>query len=169
MMSEQLTMIDKDYLLDINGKRVFRYKACGLDNIYLVEGYNLNDGGYSITAIDELHACIAITLVTKKQNLTGKEFRFIRKELKMSQKDLAEFANTDVQAVARWEKGEVENGSVNLAERMIRMLYLARHNRVEEVEPLFKHLAELDAQCQKDWIFEEKESGWVFKESKKVA
>jgi DNA-binding transcriptional regulator YiaG len=143
------------------------YTACGLDNIFILTELGDNKN-YSIPNLDDLHDCIAINLVLQKQKLSGKEFRFVRKELKFTQKDIANNFGVDVQTVGRWEKEETEGGAYNLADRLIRLIYLSRKERANEAEKLFKHLSELDVQCQNDWMFEINKSSWRFS-YKKIA
>jgi transcriptional regulator with XRE-family HTH domain len=60
-------------------------------------------------------------LVEKKESLTGKEIRFLRHELEMSQALLAKLLQVTEQTVHRWEKGKA--GIPKPAETLIRLLY----------------------------------------------
>ncbi len=147
--------------------KAFHYTACGLDNIFLVEGVILeNDGGYAIPSLDALHNCIAMTLIHKKQKLNGKEFRFLRKELEFTQKDIADEFGVDVQTVARWEKEETEGASFNVADRLIRIIFLLKKECIEEASTITKDIATLDSQYKNNWLFEVKKSQWQFSRTK---
>ena len=103
----------------------YHYLESGLDYIYLANGFDYSDGprGRQVTIqnIDGLHRAIGRMLVETKKNLTGKEIRFLRHEMLMSQATLAKLLEMSEQAVARWEKGKT--GVPKPAESLIRLLY----------------------------------------------
>lgn len=69
-----------------------------------------------------LHRVIAEAIAKKRAALTGPEFRFLRKHLGHSQKDLAKLIVQDNATISRWETGERSpDGS---AERLVRLLVL---------------------------------------------
>src|ERR1700730_16056711 len=85
-----------------------QYKGCGLDGVYIVGGYetvktNYGDG-IAVDDIDGLHRAIGEFLVTQKKELSGKELRFLRKEMDLTQSELGKFIGISSQQVARWEK-----------------------------------------------------------------
>jgi len=89
------------------------YTASGLDYVYLVNGFSIeNDPDYgrivTIDMPDDLHKAIGLHIVTQKRPLTGAEFRFLRKQMKLTQKELAAdyFGGADVQTIANYEKGK---------------------------------------------------------------
>lgn len=87
----------------------YHYTDCGLDNVWLVNGYTVRNSKYgravSIKDLKGLHDFIAEQLVIRKTPLLPQEFRFLRKELELSQKRLAELIRIGEQTVANWEKG----------------------------------------------------------------
>lgn len=88
----------------------YKYTMSGLDNVYLLNGYTITHTDYgdaiSIVDVDGLHKMIAQTLINKPQRLIPAEFRFLRKEMKLTQGNLAMFFHITPQTVARIEKGE---------------------------------------------------------------
>ena len=145
----------RDKYIDDEGR--FHYWACGLDNVYLTGGLNISKSGtsYSITNIEGLHKCIAMHLVECTSQLNGKELRFLRKELNLTQADLGTRVGVDVQTVGRWEKDETEN---KMADRMIRMLYLASAQSTQgNVISILDAIGELDDTEHKQWVFEQDE------------
>ena len=78
---------------------MYHYLECGLDNVYLVNGYPWLD------SIDELHVSIGKLLVQKAGSLTGSEIWFLRHEMGFSQKVLGERLGVCLQTLCRWEKG----------------------------------------------------------------
>lgn len=91
-------------------KNAYHYTFSGLDNIYLLNGYEITHTEYgdavSIRDIDGLHRMISETLINKPMRLTPAEFKFLRKEMKLSQVMLAQMFGLTDQTVARIEKGE---------------------------------------------------------------
>jgi hypothetical protein len=86
------------------------YTASGLDYVYLANGFSIEDDPdygriVTIDAPDDLHKAIGLHVV-QSPKLTGAEFRFLRKQMRMTQKDLAERFGTDVQTIANYEKGK---------------------------------------------------------------
>jgi DNA-binding transcriptional regulator YiaG len=87
---------------------LLRYKGCGLDNVYLRNGYRWAVIGGEQTLIVEdmqgLHRTIALFIVDSPLPLDAKTFRFLRKELDMSQRQLASVFGVDEQSVSLWER-----------------------------------------------------------------
>jgi DNA-binding transcriptional regulator YiaG len=114
------------------------YRACGLDEIYLLNGYNLeeHDGEQflSITKMDELHMAIGRHLVTQRKGLSPKEVRFLRKTMNMTQAELASLLGNNAQSVARWEKGQCEVPGAS--EKLLRLTFLANLMSDEELHAL---------------------------------
>jgi DNA-binding transcriptional regulator YiaG len=104
---------------------VYHYAESGLDNVYLVGGFEFVDGPgerrVKIKDIDGLHEAIGRLLITEKKNLSGKEIRFLRQEMLMSQAVLAKLLEIAEQTVLRWEKGKTDIPKP--AETLIRLLY----------------------------------------------
>lgn len=105
---------------------MLHYRMSGLDNVYLINGYDTEvmDGEEYVTIHDpdDLHAKIAHFLATKPDPLTGKELRFLRKMLDLSQEQLARHLGYERLQVVRWEKG---NPAVpRVADLAVRAMYL---------------------------------------------
>lgn len=85
------------------------YTACGLDNIYLTNGFVVRDTrhgrGCAIEGIDQLHVAIARHLTVKATPLTGKELRYLRRALDLTQEAFADLVGSDVQNIGRYERG----------------------------------------------------------------
>jgi putative transcriptional regulator len=127
-------------------KRPYQYTECGLDNVYLVNGFEPVETprgkGVHIENMQGLHRAIGRFLLEERKHLSGKELRFLRHELNMTQEDLCLLVGVDVQTIARWEKGHCEVAPP--ADRLIRAIYKeATHGNLNIIEPL-KRLAELD-------------------------
>jgi DNA-binding transcriptional regulator YiaG len=103
---------------------IYRYTECGLDNVF-IEGMNpcTDDCGEEVYHIPNplgLHKAIAGGIVEHPNGMSGKEMRFLRTEMGMSQAALARLVHRDVQTIARWEKGTTEIDAA--AEALVRKL-----------------------------------------------
>jgi DNA-binding transcriptional regulator YiaG len=124
----------------------YQYRECGLDNVILVGGVTIRETPRGqvihIEDVEGLHRAISEVLLSERKKLSGRELRFLRHELNMTQDVLAALLGTDVQSVARWEKARYKVPGP--ADRLIRILYREKiSGNPAIVEPL-KKLAELD-------------------------
>jgi len=146
-------------------KERYHYTGCGLDNIFLVNGFRYVESprgkSVQIQNLEGLHRAIGEMLVGERKHLDRKEFRFLRHELNMTQQNLSALLGVDVQSVARWEKSKTE-AVPGPAQRIIRLLYQEKVNGNPEIcEPL-ERLAELDELIShEDEIdFTDTQNGW---------
>jgi DNA-binding transcriptional regulator YiaG len=104
---------------------MYHYTECGLRNVWLANGYAMRrtpyGKGVAIDNLQGLHRAIARQLARLPRPLKGAEFRFLRKELDLSQAALAEYLGCSIQALARWEKGK--SRIAKPAERLLRALF----------------------------------------------
>ena len=123
-------------------RKPYAYTVCGLDNIYLLNGYNVSycDGEeyVSVTDVEGLHKAIGRHLVLHRKELSPKEIKFLRKTMDLTQAELAARLGNDVQSVARWEKGTF--GVPGTAEKLLRALFLAENIREEEDRVILQKL-----------------------------
>ncbi len=89
----------------------YHYTECGLDNVF-IEGVEIikdEDGEevVCIPAIGELHKAIATGILKQAGAMSGKELRFLRTEMGMTQAELSQLLHRDAQTIARWEKEEI--------------------------------------------------------------
>lgn len=105
----------------------YHYRECGLDNIYLLDGYEIEemdgDQYVSVTNLDGLWKAIGLNLVANRKTFSPQEIRFIRIQMGKTQAELAHLLRVDDQTVARWEKKKCKiPGPADLA---LRFLFLA--------------------------------------------
>jgi DNA-binding transcriptional regulator YiaG len=132
------------------------YTESGLDYIYLVSGYRIVDGDRGrrqlvIEDIDGLHIALGKMLISNKKNLSGREIRFLRQEMLMSQVTLAKLLEVSEQAINRWENGK--SGVPKPAEALIRLLYREHIKDPEdgsEIRKSLKRIADLEDQLDGD-------------------
>jgi DNA-binding transcriptional regulator YiaG len=102
----------------------YRYTECGLEDVFIEGVYpHKDDAGdecVTILNIHGLHRAIAKAIVTKNSSLTGRELRFLRTEMGMTQAELATIVHREALAISRWERGEVTEIDAN-AEALIRL------------------------------------------------
>lgn len=100
-----------DYLHIDDGSARYHYTDSGLDNIWLIGGVEFHDTSYgpatSIHDVDDLHRAIAMDII-ESPKMTGPEFRFLRIELDLSQKVIAQLIKASEQQIHRWENGKCE-------------------------------------------------------------
>jgi DNA-binding transcriptional regulator YiaG len=123
------------------------YTASGLDYVYLSNGFTVEeDPEYgrlvSIQAPDDLHRAIGLYIIQQKRGLTGPEVRFLRKQMKLKQTDLAQRLGVEEQTVANYEKGKTIPGT---AERLMRLEFLLWIIPPEARASALKDLAETAA------------------------
>jgi len=98
-------------------KEPVHYLGCGLNNIWLASGYHTDiiDGEEYITVrnLDGLHRAIGRTLVNRKKLINGKEIRFLRQQMDLTQSELARLVGCDAQQIARYEKGAKQDARSN--------------------------------------------------------
>lgn len=140
----------------------YHYTQCGLDEVYLLNGYEVQDTPYgrgvSIQNVEGLHEAIADHLVRSTALLKGREIRFLRKQMELTQAELATLLRCNQQSVARWEKEKAEISGT--ADAIIRLLYLsARLGEVNAAE-IIKELVQMDMVKAADQVFEQTADGW---------
>jgi DNA-binding transcriptional regulator YiaG len=136
-------------LMKIDGRNPegepLRYTACGLDDVYLVNGFTREtvDGEQftTIEDMDSLWKAISQHLVTKRKTLAPKEIRFLRNQMNMTQAELGARLRVSDQTIARWEKGEA--AIPGPADSMLRVLYLASPRAQQEGGKVLDKLMEL--------------------------
>ena len=143
----------------------FHYKSCGLDNLFLLNGYEVRElegsRAIAIHDLDGLDLAIAEQPIDKPAPLNGAEFRFLRVEMDFSQKALAELLGVSDQAVAEWEKGQtrsIPRGSDSLLRLFARKRLLMHQGSVFE---FVREMSELDQHFVGSRLeLTETEDGW---------
>lgn len=140
----------------------YHYTECGLDDVYLLSGYKIEHTPYgegvSISHIDDLHNQIGYSLATEKKILSGKELRFLRKEMDLTQSELGRLVGLSDQQVARWEKDQYK--IPNAADYLVRQLYLGHINQSYDLRKLIEYLTQMDSQQYEQLCFEDTKDGW---------
>jgi DNA-binding transcriptional regulator YiaG len=139
---------------------MYHYKSCGLENIYLKNGFTLKETPYgpavSIEDIEGLHMAIAADLLGQNTPLTGAQFRFLRKEQDLTQAALAAILGVSEQTVAAWEK-QKDAQVQHMADIAIRAYYLA-HRQASSCQQTFPVAQEAPPRQAE---FSHEDDGWV--------
>lgn len=143
-------------------KEPLHYTDCGLDDVYLLSGYEVHDTphgeGISVKNLDQLHVAIGCYLASKRKVLASKELRFMRKQMDLTQTELGRLLGLTSQQVARWEKGESEISGA--ADVLIRALFIQHAGNELDLKALVSSLDEIDALVSEKSFFEETSNGW---------
>lgn len=128
----------------------FHYSSCGLDNVFLVNlPHEIDRGGdptITIPNIHMLHWVLQFEVARKEGTLNGKEIRFLRVGLDLTQSQLARLVHKDGQTVGRWERGETQiDGASETLFRAYALEQLFRHTGIDLPRPSIRELTELVA------------------------
>ncbi|WP_223507795.1 transcriptional regulator [Pseudomonas sp. BF-B-25] len=143
---------------------MYHYVESGLPNVWLSNGFVVKETSYgeavAITDVQGLHDTIGKALAEKPAALTGAEFRFLRKELGLSQERLGAIVGLSSQAVAIWEK----SGNIpTVNDRYLRGLYLEAKTgeadlmaAINKINDLDHDLYKLNLEFEGTWHNQEK-------------
>ena len=142
----------------------YHYTQCGLDYVFLSGGVEFVDGPRGkqmiIRDVEGLHKAIGRFLVNERHTLSGKELRFLRQEMLMSQATLAKLLEVSEQTVHRWESGKSDTPKP--AEALIRLLYSEQFgNNSEKIKTALKRIAALEDEIDKKRLtLTDRNGGW---------
>lgn len=142
---------------------MYHYTECGLSNIVLANGYNvemIDEEEYtSIDDMDGLHKVIALAIVDNNSALTNEEFKFLRVEMNISQKALGEKFGVTEQTIARYEKKETK--IPRTTDASLRSLYMESQDKNNPVSYFLDMLADTEARkAAEEIIMEEVDQHW---------
>lgn len=137
---------------------MYKYTESGLKNVWLENGYVERDGAVAIEDSEGLHKAIGRNLA-RQPHLSGPEFRFLRKELGLSQVRIGGLLKASEETVSLWERhGRVPQSSA----RIVQAMYLETIDGDVRFGKLIEMLAELDNKRAERMVFREAEgSGWL--------
>ncbi|PSW20188.1 transcriptional regulator [Photobacterium sanctipauli] len=144
---------------------MFHYDTCGLDYIYLKNGYEVEveDGEefVSFHDFDGIQEAIGLSIVNQKRWMTKEQLKFIRGEFNLSQTKFGSMLFVDRQTIARWEKGEV--AIPPMMDINIRLLYLESIDKESNISMMVEYLADAEASdIMEKVILEEVGDHWEY-------
>lgn len=154
----------------IDGRDVVRephhYKACGLDDVYLLNGFTVEETDYgrgvSVHNVEDLHQAIGLRVISDKKPLSAREFRFLRKQMGFTQEQLAKRLRVDAQTVARYEKDQTAiPGATDAVLRFLYAVYLIPEaQRMEVLNELAEELEDRNSDAGRAMYFRQTKHGW---------
>lgn len=138
----------------------YHYTESGLQNVYLNNGYKKRktEGGEAVAIVDAegLHEAIGRHIASKGY-MTGAEFRFLRKELDLSQTRFGAWIGMSEESVSLWERrGRVPKSAC----RFMQAIYMEKVDGNVRITEMVERLANLDREQDGPLVFEDTESGW---------
>ena len=139
----------------------YHYAECGLPNVWLVNGFERKSTPYGegVTIHDMigLHKCISRIHCDKPEPLTGQEFKFLRRELDLSQQMLGEIFGIQPRQVRNIEQSEQIK---NPYDTFIRHMYLESVDPESSLIPLFERLRIIDVEWHQNLSLKFDGHGW---------
>lgn len=110
----------------------YTYHESGLDNVLLenISMYACSCGNTFpiISNVRQLHDLIAENIIKKPERLSGKEARFLRKEMGVKAIDFAKLLNVSKVTISRWEN---ENKPISIiSDKLIRSIFILQKEGV---------------------------------------
>lgn len=142
----------------------YHYTESGLDNVWLRNGFHYSEGERGLQVafddLDGLHRAIGETLIAGAKRLSGKEVRFLRQEMALSQTALARLFGVSERAVVRWERAAA--GRVpGPAEAALRMLYRDFiTGQVGSMRRMLKTIADMEGQMSRLTLSKPNRAKW---------
>lgn len=141
---------------------MYHYTECGLANVWLANGYTEKQTVYgkaiAVTNADTLHKVLAQELMKKPSRLTGKEFRFLRVQLKLSQSATATMQGVSEQNVSLWERhGKVPKANDNL----MRVLYMLHNSNDQFLHETFDRMMTVERLVYQRIVAHATDTGWL--------
>lgn len=129
----------------------YHYKESGLDNVYLRNILSFTCPDCKDTVVDipapvQLHIVLSLAIASKEGMLTGPEIRFLRKEVGMPSKSLAEKMGVDPVTLSRWENDSGDANKPKSSDRLVRMTF--RVMMCERLDTLISYLERIISRAE---------------------
>ena len=140
---------------------MYHYTECGLDNVWLENGYTMHrtpyGKGVSIDGADSLHMVLVAEILRKKGRMTGKELRFLRTHLTLAQGNLGKCLGATEQSVSLWER----TGKVPAAtDALVRLLVIEQARGNEKVSAILNRINDVDRLVNQKIVAKETHKKW---------
>ena len=135
-------------------KNWLHYTLCGLDNVWLASGYQIKVTKYgravSIFDTEGLHRLLMMALINKSGLLSGKEFRFLRVQLGLSQQGLGTFlGGLSENAVSLWER---KNTVPPIYDHWLRLMVIAKFSGDTKVADAVERIHAVEKLIHQDYV-----------------
>jgi DNA-binding transcriptional regulator YiaG len=143
---------------------MYHYTQCGLDNVWLENGYKVKKTAYgqavAIEDADGLHKVLALELIAKQGRLSGKELKFLRVAMGLSQGGLGKLVGATEQSVSLWERtGKVPQA----ADGLTRMLAAEKLNGNCKVSEVVERISTVERLLNQRIVARESRRKWTSK------
>lgn len=140
---------------------MYHYTECGLDNVWLENGYTIHrtpyGKGVSIDDADGLQEVLVSEVLKKKGRMTGKELRFLRSHLALSQDSLGKLLSASEQSVSLWERtGKVPATT----DALVRMLSVERLKGNVKVTAILDRINDVERIVNQKIVAKETRKRW---------
>lgn len=140
---------------------MYHYTESGLDNVWLENGYKEKKTPYGMAvAIDDadgLHEVLALEIANKQGRMTGKELRFLRVLLILSQQGIAKMVGTTDQSMSLWER----KGNVPIsADALVRLLVLEKLTGDGKISEVIHRINVVERLVNQRIVATERKSKW---------
>ena len=137
------------------------YIQCGLDNVWLENGYTLDpkpsSEGISVENAAGLRAALVAEIIKKRGRISGKELRILRSHLAVSQVSLARCLGETEQSIGKWERtGKVPAST----DALIRLLIIERTRATVTVTAILHRINSADGLPDYQIIAKETSTIW---------
>ncbi|MCX5830543.1 MAG: helix-turn-helix domain-containing protein [Deltaproteobacteria bacterium] len=113
--------------LEVIKDQPYQYKESGLDNVYLhgiiqYKCHNCGEEAPEIPNLKELHLLIGKSIICNNEYLSSQEIIYLRKELGLKGKEMAELLSVTPQEYSKWENSKdiISSG----CDKHLRLLYI---------------------------------------------
>jgi DNA-binding transcriptional regulator YiaG len=135
-------------------KNWLHYRLCGLDNVWLASGYQIKDTKYgravSVSDTEGLYRLLTLALIKKAGLLSGKEFRFLRVQLGLSQQGLGRFlGGLSENAVSLWER---KNTVPAIYDHWLRLMVIAKFSGDTKVADAVERIHTVEKLIHQDYV-----------------
>ena len=140
---------------------MYHYTESGLDNVWLENGYKEKKTPYGMAvAIDDadgLHEVLALEIANKQGRMTGKELRFLRVLLSLSQQGIAKMVGTTDQSMSLLER----KGNVPIsADALVRLLVLEKLTGDGKISEVIHRINVVERLVNQRIVATERKSKW---------
>ena len=116
----------------------YQYRGSGLDDVYLANGFEKKKRHtvrpLTIQDVPGLHRAIGQSIISDTKPISARELRYLRKNMDLTQEELATRFRVDVQTVARYEKEQTAiPGAIDRLMRIMFTLHTAPPQEREEI------------------------------------
>lgn len=144
---------------------MYHYTDSGLSNVWLRNGFTVRETSYgnavSIHDLEGLHKAIGHHLVNNVTHLDGEEVRFLRKELDLTQSQLAGTLGVSEPTIRGWESDR--RPITKSAEMYLRVLYVTYiENEDGKIREVIDRIGQLNRELHhRDIELETTDTGWL--------